>query len=98
MNALESARIIGEQPIRRIIIELQLIMVRAERRQTAQQRRDRSIGKRLLLFRNQPHHRHKTDVSCVGRWKIESRFPMPGLSGVLQFAGLPVNRIDFLRL
>jgi hypothetical protein len=23
---------------------------------------------------------------------------MPGLSGVLQFTGLPVNRIDFLRL
>ena len=49
MNALERARIIGEQPIRRVIIELQLIMVRAHRRQTGQQRRDRSIGKRLLL-------------------------------------------------
>ena len=98
MNALERRGIIGEQPIRRVIIELQLIMVRAHRRQTGQQRRDRSIGKRLLLFRNQPHHRHETDVSGVGRWEIESRFPMPGLSGVLQFAGLPVNRIDFLRL
>ena len=97
MDAIERTGIICEQPIRCIIIELQLIMFRAHSRQTGQQHCDGRIGKRLMLARNQPHHRHETNARCVGRWEIKSCFPTPGHSNVLQFSDLPINRIDFLR-